>query len=65
MLSNILFVYIVWANVNTKEDFKFIFDGLPILIFVSCLYGVYEQITQSNSFIEYTAALNGIVQISV
>lgn len=56
--SDILIVMLIWKFVNTKDDYKFIFKWISVIIFISCIYGLYEQFTKSNPLVEWEATFN-------
>lgn len=55
VIMDILMVYLIWKCVKEKDDYVFLFKGLTIIIFVSCLYCFIEGITHENPVFNYKA----------
>ena len=49
--------WMIWKMVDSNEDFRYVVKGLMLAFFVTCLYGIIEQIIQSNPLIEYETTL--------
>lgn len=58
IVSDLLFIMLIWRFVDTKEDFKFIFKWISVIIFISCIYGIWEQFSSSNPYVEWVATFN-------
>lgn len=56
--SDLLIIMIMWRIVETKKDFRFLFKWISIIIFISCIYGIWEQISSSNPYVEWVATFN-------
>ena len=56
--ENILLVWMIWQIIETKEDFKFLFGCITIVILGSCVYGLIEFSIQSNPLSKYESTLN-------
>lgn len=59
MFSVYIFIWILWNTIEDKEDFKFLFKGITIIIFVACIYGIIEYLIKSNPFLDYKVILSG------
>ena len=57
VFSDLLIVYLIWKVHLTKRDFFFVYKGITIVVFLSCLYAFYEVTTKSNPLIEYEISL--------
>ena len=55
--SDLLLVFVIWEQINTKDDFKAFFKGVTVIIFLSCIYGLAEYMMQSNPIVSYEATL--------
>ena len=55
--EDILLVWLMWEMLETKEDFKFLYKYVTILIFASCVYGLIEYAIKSNPLTLYEATL--------
>ncbi len=56
--EKIILVWMAWQLIETKDDFKFIFKVVTVIILGSCIYGLIEYILQRNPLTEYEASLN-------
>ncbi len=59
VLRKIILVYSIWCVVESKEDFSFLYRMISLVIFFSCVYGIYEYITGTNPISDYEQTLNG------
>jgi hypothetical protein len=50
------FVLLMWKIIK-KDDISYLFTGFTIMFLLSCIYGFYEKMTQSNPLILYTMSL--------
>lgn len=55
--EDILLVWLMWEMLETKENFKFLYKYVTILIFASCVYGLIEYAIKSNPLTLYEATL--------
>ena len=46
-------IFIIWKTVKTRDDFKFLFKGLTIIILVACIYIFIEYLMSTNLFLDY------------
>lgn len=53
VIMDILIVYLIWKFVKTKEDFIFLFKGLTIIVFIACLYCLFEASFHMNPILDY------------
>lgn len=53
VIMDILIVYLIWKVVKTKEDFVFLFKGLTIIVFIACLYCLFEASFHLNPILDY------------
>lgn len=53
VVMDILIVYLIWKIVKTKEDFIFLFKGLTIIVFIACLYCLFEASFHLNPILDY------------
>lgn len=53
IMMDIIIIYIIWIYLNEKEDFVFLFKGITIIIFISCLYCLVEGIIHKNPILDY------------
>lgn len=58
LAENVLLVWMTWQVFETKDDFKFLFVGITIVILLSCLYGFVEYLIKDNPLTKYEATLN-------
>lgn len=56
--QEILLIWLIWEIVEDEKDFQFIFKGLTIIFFISCIYGLVECLIQQNPLVQYEATLN-------
>lgn len=59
MFLNLIMVYLIWQIIETKKDFQFLFQGITIVAFVTCIYGLWEYINQNNPLLVYKFSLAG------
>ncbi|MDB7984037.1 O-antigen ligase family protein [Faecalicoccus pleomorphus] len=55
--EDILLIWLMWEVLETKEDFKLLYKYITIMIFASCVYGLFEYVIQSNPLTLYEATL--------
>lgn len=55
--EDILLVWLMWEMLETKEDFRFLYKCITVMIFISCVYGLIEYIIKSNPLTLYEATL--------
>ncbi|MBR6665866.1 MAG: O-antigen ligase family protein [Lachnospiraceae bacterium] len=53
-----LFIWLLWNVIETKEDFKFLFSGITVVICVACLYGLFEYMEGRNPLLDYKVILS-------
>lgn len=53
VIMDILIVYLIWKFVKTKEDFIFLFKGLTLIVFIACLYCLFEASFHLNPILDY------------
>lgn len=58
ILRDYIFVWILWDTIEDKKDFKFLFKGITIVIFIGCMYGLVEYITGKNPLLDYKVILS-------
>jgi len=56
--QDLLLVVMMWLLLRTEKDFLFVFKGLIIVFFISCIYGIYENSIQVNPLADYELTLN-------
>lgn len=56
--QDLLLVVMMWFLLRTEKDFLFVFKGLIIVFFISCIYGLYENFIQANPLADYELTLN-------
>ncbi|KRL26056.1 O-antigen ligase family protein [Limosilactobacillus mucosae] len=57
VLDNVIMIFLIWNLVETKEDFKVLFKGITLIMFITCIYGFVEFLLQSNPLQQYEATL--------
>ncbi len=55
--TDLLILVIMWEMIETKEDFIFLFKGITLVIFCTCLYGIFTYFTHQNSVVDYKFGL--------
>lgn len=60
--NKILFIWMLWQIIETKDDFKEAFKIITIVFFASTLYGLFEASILSNPLMEYERELNNDVE---
>lgn len=58
IVNKILFIWMLWQIIETKEDFTDAFKIITVVFFASTLYGFYELSTSSNPLFEFEKTLN-------
>lgn len=58
VIQEVLFIWVTWEVIETREDFLSVFKILTFLTLVSCLYGFYEYSIQENPLNVYEKTLN-------
>lgn len=53
-----LFVWILWDTIEEKNDFKFLFKGISLVIFIASMYGLIEYIFKNNFILNYKVFLS-------
>lgn len=53
VMMDILMVYLIWKYVCDKSDFAFLFKGLTIILFISCIYCLLEGVVHINPVLNY------------
>ncbi len=56
--GDMLLIYIMWKLIESEKDFKFLIKGFVVLVFVSCLYGIFEGLIESNPLSDYEMSFN-------
>lgn len=56
--NKILFIWMLWQIIETKDDFKDAFKIITIVFFISTIYGLFEIGTLTNPLTEYEKTLN-------
>lgn len=56
--GDMLLIYIMWKLIENEKDFKFLIKGFVVLVFFSCLYGIFEGLIESNPLSEYEMSFN-------
>lgn len=56
--EEIIFIWILWQIIDTKEDFEKIYRYITVIIFLSCIYAFVELSLQINPLRDYEATLN-------
>lgn len=56
--GDIILIFIMWKLIDNEKDFYFLIKGFITLIFVSCLYGIFEGLIESNPLSEYEMTFN-------
>src|SRR5690606_26575469 len=57
LFSQLLLIWMIWDIVKRKSDWIFLFNSITICVFLTCLYGYYEKVTQSNPLVVYESTL--------
>ena len=55
--GNLLLIVLIWEQIDKEEDFKRLYRGITILVFISCIYGLIEYMLGRNPIVEYEATL--------
>lgn len=55
--EKILLIWLCWNVVQTKEDFRFLYKGITMIIFCTCLYGLFEYVLKINPLQQYEMSL--------
>lgn len=55
--EDILLVWLMWEVLETEEDFKLLYKYITVMMFASCIYGLFEYAIQSNPLTLYEATL--------
>ena len=58
VVNKILFIWMLWQMIETKEDFVAAFKIITVVFFASTIYGFYELSTSSNPLFEFEKTLN-------
>lgn len=53
-----VYIWILWNTIEDEEDFKFLFKGITITMFIACIYGLIEYVTKSNPILDYKVYLS-------
>jgi hypothetical protein len=57
-VCNILLTsWMIWKAVNTEKDFLILFKRLCAAFLITCIYGLIENVLQSNPLVEYESSL--------
>lgn len=56
--EEIIFIWILWQVIDTKEDFEKIYRYITVIIFLSCVYAFVELALQANPLMNYEMTLN-------
>lgn len=56
--QNIILIIIMWRIIRDKEDFYKLFIAFIIVIFLSCIYGLFEGMIETNPLADYEATFN-------
>ena len=59
ILQDYIMVWILWNTIETKKDFRMLFNGVTVTIFICCIYGIVEYFTGTNFMLDYMVALSG------
>ncbi|PRD46851.1 O-antigen ligase family protein [Sphingobacterium haloxyli] len=57
LFTQLLLIWVMWEIVRRKSDWVFLFNSITVCIFITCLYGYYEKVTQSNPLVAYEMTL--------
>ena len=55
--KEIILLWLIWRMIETKEDYRFIFKAITVVMFISCVYGILELMLQNNYLADYTRTL--------
>ena len=58
IFSIYIYIWILWKTIEDEEDFKFLFKGITITMFIACIYGLIEYFTKSNLILDYKVNLS-------
>lgn len=58
MFSIYIYIWILWNTVEDEEEFKFLFKGITITMFIACIYGLVEYFTKCNPILDYKVKLS-------
>lgn len=58
ILQDYVMVGILWNTMETKKDFRMLFNGITMVIFICCIYGLIEYFTGINFMLDYKVALS-------
>jgi hypothetical protein len=61
LFDNVLIIWVAWEILQTEKDFEYLFKLITVVIFISCIYGLFEFIIAKNPLQLYEATLNGDV----
>lgn len=62
IMMDTLVVYLIWKYVCDKNDYEFLFKGLTIILFISCIYCLFEGVVHENPVLSYkiSCSSNGL-----
>lgn len=52
-------ILILWKIADDKKDFVFLFRGITVVMFISCIYGIIEYFLGKNILLDYKIMLSG------
>lgn len=56
----LLFIVMLWYVLEDHEDFVSLYKLITIIIFVACLYSLFEYATQNNNVLDYKTTLTSV-----
>ena len=57
IVTQYVFIVLIWHLVETEKDYRFVFKGITIVIIFSALYAFYEYFTKSNPILSYEMSM--------
>lgn len=55
--NELIFVWILWLVIDSYKDFILTWKLLTVVVLITCLYGLYEQVMQDNPILQYEMTL--------
>lgn len=53
---NVILIWLIWYSIETKEDFRYLFRLITVVMIAACLFGLFEYLTNSNIILDYKNA---------
>jgi len=59
ILEQVIIVWLIWKMIKDKKDFIFLLKGFTFAFLITCIYGLYEEMIQTNPLADFEASMVG------